>query len=301
LFGDAALVATGNQRKKNLFGDELLTSDNIHKKQSLLSGDISVADSNRRRQSLFDEDACAVDSNARKQSLLEFGYTSSVGNGSARKKSLFSDAASTADGSNQRKKSLFDVDDSDDVLATTAAVSPQMLTRQPLKPAAAVTVSNGAMKKPILDSINDDFWGSAAFGQNSTTLPKIQPTNANTAAAGPAQQSSGRSSISSAKQLYLSKARYVPGRNTITGMQKENDLPWNQSNKPAGSSPSVNVSSKTYVPSFGSSPSKNTSNYHAVGGWKRVEPVAMDLNKTPANRALVGATGRTDWASKYLK
>jgi hypothetical protein len=32
-----------------------------------------------------------------------------------------------------------------------------------------------------------------------------------------------------------------------------------------------------------------------------VEPVAMDLNKTPANRALVGATGRTDWASKYLK
>jgi len=50
----------------------------------------------------------------------------------------------------------------------------------------------------------------------NTALPKIPPSggvalNAAAAAAG-SRLNSGRSSVSSAKQLYLSKARYVPGQ-----------------------------------------------------------------------------------------
>ena len=35
-----------------------------------------------------------------------------------------------------------------------------------------------------------------------------------------------------------------------------------------------------------------------AGGWKRAEPAPISLNKPSASRQPVGATGRTDWASK---
>ena len=38
---------------------------------------------------------------------------------------------------------------------------------------------------------------------------------------------------------------------------------------------------------------------YRTGGWKRAEPAPLAFNsKNSANRRMVGATGRTDWAAK---
>ncbi|KAK2172693.1 hypothetical protein NP493_939g00006 [Ridgeia piscesae] len=202
--------------------------------------------------------------------------------------------------------------------------------KQPLK---AIQTNNTTVKKKKEDDLDedDDFFsshfGTKALGRRGSK----------------ARVNSGRASASSAKQLYLSQSRYVPGKNPIGGAQKENSVApnWNYSKpaalpdittrKPRGSigpstfspsggkylpsfaeqtSPVIKPSTipfstntpaggASYVPSFGRSVGKPTA--YRAGGWKRAEPAPLAITKPSANQQPVGTTGRTDWASKYLK
>lgn len=127
---------------------------------------------------------------------------------------------------------------------------------------------------------------------------------------------SGRSRESSAKQHYLSKARYLPGINPKSSSRKDSGGPglgpstWGSPalNKPSGMTVGranqglgANQGSPSYVPSFLSSNKPN--NYSNVS-WKRAQPAPLSLNKNSAGyRQPVGGApaGRTDWAAKYLK
>lgn len=184
----------------------------------------------------------------------------------------------------ERKKSIFH-DDEDDFLGSKFT-SPK---RQPYKPTAAL---NSQSKKLLLDNnMEDDLWISA-FGPKSNALPKIPPTG---------RMNSGRSSVSSAKQVYLSKARYMPGMKPLATGKKENDTSWLKglnNNQGVGQ---MNPTNKGYTPSYGAAPSKNTANYRGIGQWKRADPFPLSLGKPSNTRQAVGMTGRTDWASKYLK
>lgn len=205
--------------------------------------------------------------------------------------------------------------------------------KQPLK---AIQTHNTTVKKKKEDELDedDDFFsshfGTKALGRRGSIT----------------RVNSGRTSASSAKQLYLSKSRYVPGKNSIGSAQKENSAApnWNfgkpatlpdiTTRKPRGSigptstfnptsgggnyvpsfteqtSPVIKPSTMpfstntpaggaSYVPSFARAVGKPTA--YRAGGWTRAEPAPLSITKPSANQQPVGSTGRTDWASKYLK
>ncbi|XP_025110693.1 serine/threonine-protein kinase ICK-like [Pomacea canaliculata] len=122
---------------------------------------------------------------------------------------------------------------------------------------------------------------------------------------------SGRSSASSAKQHYVSKARYLPGINPKNSARKDSLASDWISKAPA----QIGVSRATqlaglgggnksggdpgYVPSFLSSskaPAPSTN-------WKRAAPVPVAVGDKSSGHYgnSLGHAGRTDWASKYLK
>ncbi|KAI0214387.1 hypothetical protein LSAT2_000514 [Lamellibrachia satsuma] len=71
---------------------------------------------------------------------------------------------------------------------------------------------------------------------------------------------------------------------------KPSTMPFSTNNPASGAS---------YVPSFARAVGKP--NAYRAGGWKRAEPTPLSITKPSANQQPVGSTGRTDWASKYLK
>lgn len=165
----------------------------------------------------------------------------------------------------------------------------------PHKPIPAIK-RNEDKKENIFNDDEDDFLASILNKKTS----KAQ-----------ARQQSGRSSASSAKQHYLTKARYLPGINPKSNTKREspsNNINWGTPSKPSG----ININranpiggasqgSSPYVPSFLSSNKPNT--YSNVS-WKRAQPAPLAINKNSAGyrQPVGGAThGRTDWAAKYLK
>ncbi|ELU11331.1 hypothetical protein CAPTEDRAFT_20073 [Capitella teleta] len=139
-------------------------------------------------------------------------------------------------------------------------------------------------------------------GPKPGALPKIGNTVAS-------RLNSGRSSASSAKHLYMSKSRYMPGGKTPLSRGQKENTPNSWNSKPGfGASKAKNLApissnngNASYVPSFGPTAPQNKTGFRP-GGWKRVEPAPLSLNnKTSASRQTVNATGRQDWANKYLK
>ncbi|WAR23955.1 CILK1-like protein [Mya arenaria] len=106
---------------------------------------------------------------------------------------------------------------------------------------------------------------------------------------------SGRSRESSAKQHYMSKARYLPGINPKSSSRKESGAPG-----PLGG---TNWGSPTLNKGSGMNVGRANQDYSNVS-WKRAQPAPISLNKNSAGyRQPVGGAqpGRTDWAAKYLK
>lgn len=142
-------------------------------------------------------------------------------------------------------------------------------------------VNTFGQKKGLLDDDDLDIFGSPS---KKSTLPKLQGNHP--------RINSGRSSASSAKNLYMSRSRYMPGMNPLEN-HKENSGNSGVSNL----SPSYGASNTNqgYMPSFGGS----KTNFKTGGGYKPLPA----LSKQPSQGTVGGAaaTGRTDWASKYLK
>ncbi|KAK6188159.1 hypothetical protein SNE40_004402 [Patella caerulea] len=130
------------------------------------------------------------------------------------------------------------------------------------------------------------------------------------------RQNTGNSGRNSAKQHYVSKARYLPGinpRNSATRRDSDGSN-WGTSfnkntgitgfgisrtnNFNQGGNTKTNSPGGAYVPSFGSS-SKPTFPSNNLA-WKRAQPSPMSLkqNKTSSYRTPVAQPGRTDWAAK---
>ncbi|KAL4236918.1 hypothetical protein ACF0H5_005304 [Mactra antiquata] len=170
----------------------------------------------------------------------------------------------------------------------------------PAKPLPGIGNKRDEKKENRFNDDEDDFLASI-LGKKSSKANRVP---------------SGRSRESSAKQHYLSKARYLPGINPKSSSRKESGGPglgannWGSPtiNKPSGMNIGrtnqgigSNTGSPSYVPSFLSSNKPN--NYSNVS-WKRAQPAPLSLNKNSAGyRQPVGgaAAGRTDWAAKYLK
>lgn len=182
---------------------------------------------------------------------------------------------------------------------------PRKQKAAPARPLPGIGGLKEEKKENIFNDDEDDFLASI-LGKKSSKGNQRVP--------------SGRSRESSAKQHYLSKARYLPGINPKSSSRKESGGPgvgggnWGSpaSNKPSGLSMGranqgsnqglgTNQGSPSYVPSFLSSNKPN--NYSNVS-WKRAQPAPLSLNKNSAGyRQPVGGApaGRTDWAAKYLK
>ncbi|XP_041356971.1 serine/threonine-protein kinase ICK-like [Gigantopelta aegis] len=136
------------------------------------------------------------------------------------------------------------------------------------------------------------------------------------------RMNSGKSTarLESAKQHYMSKARYLPGINPGKSAKKENANPWSPQGlmRPNPVSRHHNLGGNVfgmpatdsggsgnagYVPSF-MAPSKNA--FPSNVGWKPAQnnPLApINKNTSGTFRQPVGKVGhgRTDWAAKYLK
>ncbi|XP_052230524.1 serine/threonine-protein kinase ICK-like isoform X2 [Dreissena polymorpha] len=178
---------------------------------------------------------------------------------------------------------------------------PRKQKASPAKPLPSIGGQN-EKKENMFNDDEDDFL-SSILGKKSSKGNQRVP--------------SGRSRESSAKQHYMSKARYLPGINPKSSSQKESGVPgplgganWGSPSLNKGSgmnigrgNPSMvgSTGSPSYVPSFLSSNKPN--NYSNVS-WKRAQPAPIALNKNSAGyRQPVGGApaGRTDWAAKYLK
>ncbi|XP_052776304.1 serine/threonine-protein kinase ICK-like [Mya arenaria] len=177
---------------------------------------------------------------------------------------------------------------------------PRKQKASPVKPLPGI--KHADKKENMFNDDEDDFL-SSILGKKSSKGNQRVP--------------SGRSRESSAKQHYMSKARYLPGINPKSSSRKESGAPgplggtnWGSPTLNKGSGMNVgranqgvgsNVGSPSYVPSFLSSNKPN--NYSNVS-WKRAQPAPISLNKNSAGyRQPVGGAqpGRTDWAAKYLK
>lgn len=180
---------------------------------------------------------------------------------------------------------------------------PRKQKAAPLKPIPSIPAKRNEEKKENIFNDDEDDFFSAIMGKKSSKQNQ--------------RQNSGRSRESSAKQHYMSKARYLPGINPKSSSRKESGGPgaggsnWGSPsvNKPSGGlnmnranpGAGANQGSSGYVPSFLSSNKPNT--YSNVS-WKRAQPAPLALNKNSAGyRQPVGgpAPSRTDWAAKYLK
>ncbi|XP_045157371.2 serine/threonine-protein kinase ICK-like isoform X3 [Mercenaria mercenaria] len=174
---------------------------------------------------------------------------------------------------------------------------PRKQKAAPVKPLPGIGGKREEKKENMFNDDEDDFLASILGKKSSKANQRIP---------------SGRSRESSAKQHYLSKARYLPGINPKSSSRKESGGPslgpstWGSPamNKPSGMNIgranqglAGNQGSPSYVPSFLSSNKPN--NYSNVS-WKRAQPAPLSLNKNSAGyRQPVGgaAAGRTDWAA----
>lgn len=301
-------IAATNTKKPSIFDDDDFGLDLSRSKPSAKRRSPAQANPPTvgagKKSSLFDDEAFDLDLLKNKSKPIETNASS----GKAKKENIFGldddlditlllkkpeksrplfgvDPLSTNNtNAAEKKKSIFH-DDEDDFLGSKFTSQ----KRQPYKSTAAL---NAPSKKLLLDNMEDDLWISA-FGPKSNALPKIPPTGG--------RLNSGRSSVSSAKQVYLSKARYMPGMKPLATGKKENDTSWLKglnNNQGVGQ---MNHANKGYTPSYGAAPSKNTANYRGIGQWKRADPYPLSLGKPSNTRQAVGMTGRTDWSSKYLK
>ncbi|KAF6032496.1 ICK [Bugula neritina] len=151
-----------------------------------------------------------------------------------------------------------------------------------------------------LDFDDDDFLNSL----NSSTKPfnsknVFGTTNRHNSI------TSGRSSASSAKQHYLTKARYMPGVNSkqtqprdggdwSSSFGKGQALPGINLGKPAAKI-TTNLANAGYVSSFMGSAKKQNN----AQPWKPAKLAPIGGQQPSAGTGVT--VGRTDWAAKYLK
>lgn len=198
-----------------------------------------------------------------------------------------------------------------------------------------------------------DDWNDVDFGSPSKTTKKVPPIggrahnkeneeeddilgsiqNKKPAQKPAFRMNSGRSSGNSAKQHYISKARYLPGINPKNSARRDplgndwlskspQDAGYGRNTQLAGlgggsgaqrQSPGVpggggfGVGGRStggggggdtaYVPSFLSPKAAPPGNMN----WKRAQPMPVNNNAGGGYGKPLGHVGRTDWASKYLK
>ncbi|KAK2143965.1 hypothetical protein LSH36_796g00047 [Paralvinella palmiformis] len=181
------------------------------------------------------------------------------------------------------------------------------------KPAALQQNKKGSRRK--WDSFDDwdDFDLNTSINKKSAVQNKAKPLNAalnkkkedNDDDFFFQQQSTNQVTTDiTERNLYLMTVM-ISCKNPITGGQKDTTT-WNKpygnvNNRINNIAPSTlgNNNNPAYVPSF--SGSSATKPAFRVAPWQRLEPQPLSINNPSANRQPVGATGRTDWASKYGK